>query len=105
MPNTKTNILLVDDDPAKRLGLAAVIEGLGHNLFMAESGEEALKLLLHRDFAVILLDVRMPGMDGFETARLIRRRRRSAHTPIIFITAHDQREIEALRGYALGAVD
>jgi two-component system, sensor histidine kinase and response regulator len=103
--STKANILLVDDDPAKRLGLGAVLNSLGHNLYMAESGDEALRLVLHRDYAVILLDVRMPGMDGFETAKLIRSRRRSAHTPIIFITAYDQAEIETLRGYAMGAVD
>src|SRR6185295_9576396 len=99
------NILLVDDDPAKRLALAAVLRSLGHPLFMAESGQEALRLAMQRDYAVILLDVQMPEMDGFETARLIHGRKRSAHTPIIFITAYDRADIDIAHGYAVGAVD
>src|SRR5580700_204716 len=83
----KVNILVVDDLPEKLLVYEMVLKDLGQNLIMARSGEEALKLLLKHEFAVILLDVSMPGMDGFETAALIRSRKRSAHTPIIFITA------------------
>jgi two-component system, sensor histidine kinase and response regulator len=101
----KANILLVDDNPAKQLALASLLEPLGHDLYIAGSGREALRLALQRDYAVILLDVQMPGMDGFETAKLIRERPRSIHTPIIFITAYESAEIEMLRGYSLGAVD
>src|SRR5262245_41547984 len=82
----KANILVVDDRPDKRLVLESVLESLGQNLVIARSGEEALGHLLDKEFAVILLDVNMPGMDGFETAAYIRRRKRCAHTPIIFIT-------------------
>jgi signal transduction histidine kinase len=99
------NPLLVDDDPAKRLALSSVLESLGHNLFLAESGQKALRLLLQRDYAVVLLDVQMPDMDGLEIAKLMREHGQSRHTPIIFITAHDQAEIEVRRGYSLGAVD
>jgi hypothetical protein len=101
----KANILLADDNEGKRLALAAVLESLGHNLVMARSGSEVLRLALQRDYAVVLLDVQMPEMDGFEIAKLIRDRKQSAHTPIIFITAYDRAEIDVLRGYALGAVD
>jgi two-component system sensor histidine kinase/response regulator len=101
----KANILLADDNAAKRLALAAALENLGHNLYLAESGEDALRLILQRDYAVVLLDVLMPGMGGFEVAKLIRAREQSAHTPIVFITAYDGAEAEVLRGYSLGAVD
>ena len=87
----KANILLVDDREDKRMALETVIEGLGH-IVKASSGKEALRCLLHQDFAVILLDVNMPGLDGFETAHLIRQRQRSAQTPIIFITAISDNE-------------
>src|SRR6187431_1747578 len=80
-------ILLVDDTPDKLLALEAALGDMGENLVRAESGSEALRLVLRRDFAVILLDINMPGMDGFETASLIRQRKSSAHTPIIFITS------------------
>jgi signal transduction histidine kinase/DNA-binding response OmpR family regulator len=101
----RASILVVDDRPDKRMALAAVLEELGQDLVMADSGEEALKHVLLRDFAVILLDVNMPGLDGLETAELIRGRRKSAHTPIIFITADFQDEAHMVRGYRLGAVD
>jgi two-component system, sensor histidine kinase and response regulator len=101
----KANILIVDDHPAKRLALTAVLSDLGHNLFQADTGEEALRLAQERDYAVVLLDVQMPGMDGYQIAELLRSRKRSAHTPIIFITAYSQEDIEVLRGYGLGAVD
>jgi CheY-like chemotaxis protein len=101
----RVNILLVDDQPANLLALEAMLQGLDQNLVKAESGREALKWLLTHDFAVILLDVKMPDMDGFETAALIRQRDKSRYTPIIFLTAADKTHTEAVRGYAVGAVD
>ncbi|MCC5617443.1 response regulator [Nostoc sp. CHAB 5836] len=101
----KVNILLVDDKVENLLALEAILEKLGENLVRATSGEEALRCLLHQDFAVILLDVQMPGMDGFETATLIRNRGRSRHTPIIFLTAFSSSDQMLFKGYALGAVD
>lgn len=103
--NTPVNILLVDDQPENLLALEAVLGKLGENLVHASSGEEALRCLLNQDFAVILLDVQMPGMDGFETANLIRSRARSQHTPIIFLTAFDASDQGVFKGYSLGAVD
>ena len=103
--DTKVDILLVDDDPTKRFALRATLAPLGQNVVEAASGPDALRQLLRQDFAVILLDVRMPGMDGFETAGLIRQRPRSEVTPIIFVTAFDRAEIDMGRGYDLGAVD
>ena len=97
-------ILLVDDDASKRLALKAVLAPLGYHVVEADSGAAALRRLMAQDFAVILLDVRMPIMDGFETAALIRLRRQSEMTPIIFITAHEADEIGPDR-YAQGAVD
>jgi signal transduction histidine kinase len=101
----RVNILLVDDQPANLVALEAMLQGLGQNLIKAESGREALKWLLTHDFAVILLDVKMPEMDGFETATLIRQRDKSRHTPILFLTAADSTQTQAVRGYAVGAVD
>ncbi|HBE49902.1 MAG TPA: hypothetical protein DDW76_14165, partial [Cyanobacteria bacterium UBA11369] len=101
----KVNILLVDDHPENLLALEAILENLGQNLVRANSGEEALKCLLDRDFAVILLDVQMPGMDGFETAELIRLRPKNQQTPIIFLTAFHKNEEFMFKGYAVGAVD
>ena len=98
------NILVVDDKPDKLLALEAVLTDVGANLVLANSGREALRHLLHQDFAVILLDVNMPVMDGFETASLIRQRQSSRETPIIFITAYAD-EMHVSRGYSLGAVD
>ena len=85
----RVNILLVDDRPDKLMALEIVLAGLGQNLILAHSGTEALRHLLQHEFALIVLDVSMPGMDGFETASLIRQRSNSALTPIIFISAHD----------------
>ncbi len=99
------NILLVDDQPANLLALEAVLESLGQNLVRANSGEEALRQLIQRDFAVILLDVLMPGINGFETAALIRQRDRNSNMPIIFLTAGGKTETEMFRGYAVGAID
>lgn len=98
-------ILLVDDAPDKLLALEAALADLGQSVVKATSGPEALRLVLRKEFAVILLDINMPGMDGFETASLIRQRRSSAHTPIIFVTSFSTGDVEVYRGYSLGAVD
>ena len=100
----KVNILIVDDLPDKLLVFATVLEDLGQNLVFVKSGREALREVLQREFAVILLDVNMPEIDGFETAALLRKYKRSADTPIIFITSYAD-EIQTERGYAMGAVD
>jgi signal transduction histidine kinase len=99
------NILLVDDQPGKLLSYQAILGDLGENLVLARSGREALQLLLKQDFALILLDVFMPEMDGFETATLIRQRPRLQDMPIIFITAYSASDLDRLKGYQLGAVD
>lgn len=104
MNEGNASILIVDDRPEKLLALEAVLEELHQNIVRAYSGRDALRQVLAQDFAVILLDVNMPGMDGFETASLIRQRKSSAHVPIIFITAFGD-EMHASRGYSLGAVD
>ena len=101
----RVNILLVDDQPGNLRALEAILEGLSQNLVLARSGAEALRCLLHGDFAVILLDVKMPGMDGLETAALIRGRERTRHVPIIFLTAYERDEVQTVQGYSLGAVD
>src|SRR5262245_34595114 len=103
-PLERSNILIVDDRLDKRVVFRTILEELDQNIITASSGEEALRWLLDNDCAVILLDVNMPGMDGLETAELIRSRRKSAHTPIIFITAFAD-EMHTARGYSLGAVD
>jgi PAS domain S-box-containing protein len=100
----RVSILLVDDTPQNLVTLEAILESPGLELVCARSGREALRTLLDRDFAAILLDVNMPDLDGFEAASLIRGRQRSAHTPIIFLTAYPD-EAQSGRGYALGAVD
>jgi signal transduction histidine kinase len=99
------DILVVDDQRANLVAIEAALEGIAGTLVFAHSGEEALRFLLERDFAVVLLDVRMPGMGGLEAARLIRERKRSRHTPIIFVTAHGYDDAEVRDAYALGAVD
>lgn len=104
-PELKANILLIDDHAENLIALEAILCGLGQNLVKARSGKEALRCLLNQDFAVILLDVQMPEMDGFETAYLIRQRVRSQYTPIIFITAFNTNDMWRMKGYALGAVD
>jgi two-component system, sensor histidine kinase len=101
----KVDILLVDDEPGNLLALEAILGGLGENLVKADSGMEALRQILAHDFAVILLDVRMPGMDGYETAALIRERAASHLTPIIFLTAYHKADVDMIRGYSVGAVD
>jgi signal transduction histidine kinase len=99
------NILLVDDDPAKLLSYEAILSELGENLITASSGREALQRLLHNEIAVILLDVRMPDMDGFELARLIREHPRYQDTPLIFLSAVLLTPLDQLKGYDHGAVD
>jgi PAS domain S-box-containing protein len=105
MPNSdRASILIVDDLPDKLLVLETVLAELGQEIVVARSGPEALQHVLRKDFAVILMDVEMPGMDGIETAALIRQRRKSAHTPIIFVTAFAD-DLRTTQGYSLGAVD
>ena len=99
------NILLVDDQPGRLLTYRAILEPLGERLVEATSGTEALKRLMDDEYAVILLDVNMPGMDGFETASLIHQHPRFEKTPIIFVTAVNVTDMDRLRGYKLGAVD
>ena len=103
--NQPVKVLLVDDRPDKLIALESILAGPALELVLAHSGKEALRLVLAHEFAVILLDVSMPIMDGFETASLIRQRKSSEHTPIIFITAYSDSEMPASRGYSLGAVD
>jgi diguanylate cyclase (GGDEF)-like protein/PAS domain S-box-containing protein len=98
-------ILVVDDNAAKRLALVSVLAPLGHVLVEAASGEAALRVLMRRAFAVILMDVKMPGMDGYETARLLRLREECEDTPVIFVTSYERDEVEIPHAYAIGAVD
>jgi signal transduction histidine kinase len=101
---SRARILIVDDLPEKRLAYGAILEGLEAEVVMAGSGEEALKRVLEGEFALILLDVNMPGMDGLETAELLRQHRNARHTPIILVTAYAD-DVQSARGYALGVVD
>ncbi|MCB5239832.1 EAL domain-containing protein [Niallia circulans] len=99
------NILLVDDRSENLLALEAIIEQKDYNLIKAHSGEEALKYLLKHDFAVILLDVQMPGIDGFGTAKIIKAREKTKNIPILFITANNMDSEHIFKGYSLGAID
>lgn len=101
----KAKILIVDDDERNLTALALILEKLGEELVFTRSGEEALRYLLHNDCALILMDVLMPGMDGYETADLVRSRERSRHIPIIFLTAVSRNEVHEFKGYTAGAVD
>lgn len=101
----KVNILLVDDEPKNLLALEAVLASDDRTLVRAASGEEALRWLLKDSFAVVLLDVHMPGLDGFETAALIRGREKTRDVPIIFLTAANRGDAHVAEGYSLGAVD
>jgi serine phosphatase RsbU (regulator of sigma subunit) len=101
----KVNILMVDDTPSNLSVLEVTLEQLGQNLVRAGSGVEALRRLLSDDFALILMDVQMPGMDGFEVADLIRQRDRTRNIPIIFLTAYEHTDVQVFRGYSVGAVD
>src|SRR5581483_9492168 len=100
----RANILVVDDLPDKLLVYESILESLGQNVIAVSSGREALKQVLQREFAVILQDVNMHAVDGFEMAELIRKRKKSGHTPIIFVTAYLD-HVRAVQGYAHGAVD
>lgn len=104
-PAQKVNILMVDDHPENLLALEAVLTSPNYNLIKANSGKEALKCMLQYDFAVILLDVQMPGLNGFETAKLIKTREKTKNIPIIFITAISQEMEHVHQGYAVGAID
>jgi signal transduction histidine kinase/DNA-binding response OmpR family regulator len=101
----KVDILLVDDSPGNLLALESILADLGQNIVKASSGSEALKRLLDQDFALILMDIQMPGMDGFETAELIRARERSRLIPIVFLTAYTRTDAQIFKGYSVGAVD
>jgi PAS domain S-box-containing protein len=103
--STRASILVVDDHPSNLVALEAVLDPLGHDVVKCSSGEEALRNLLNRDFALILLDVQMPGLDGFKTAQLIKERPKSRDIPIIFITALSRDSAHVFRGYSHGAVD
>src|SRR5213078_3795592 len=94
----KVSVLIVDDQPANLMALEATLDGLDVNLVLAAAGFEALRCLLNQDFALILMDVKMPEMDGFETAELIRGRKRCAHTPIIFLTASESTDRQIFEG-------
>ncbi|MBI4056393.1 MAG: PAS domain S-box protein [Elusimicrobia bacterium] len=104
-PKRKVNILLVDDQPENLTALEVVLKDLGQNLVLARSGPAALKCLLDQDFAIIILDVFMPEMDGFETATLIRQHEKCKYTPIIFMTAVSKGQMNIYKGYSVGAVD
>lgn len=101
----RAKILMVDDVPANLIALEAILEPLGQTLVRAQSGEEALRYLLQDDYAVILMDVQMPGLDGLETVALIKSRERCRHIPVIFITALSREMAYVIKGYAQGAVD
>jgi len=101
----QVNILLVDDRPENLLAMESILAPLGQNLVRADSGREALRHLLSEDFALILLDVQMPGLNGFELAELIREREQTQHTPIIFVSAINRDDRYVFKGYSLGAVD
>ena len=100
----KPRVLVVDDHPANRRAFGSLLEQ-DYTVVLAESGAQALELVLRDEYAVILLDVRMPGMDGFEVADLIRKRGKARYTPIIFLSAYDQTVVQMKRGYLAGAID
>src|SRR5262245_29628884 len=105
MQELKVDILVVDDNPTNLVAVEAILNDLGQSVVKATSGAEALRCLLTQEFALIILDVQMPDMDGYETAKLIRDRDKTRATPIIFLTAFDRSEAQVLRAYELGAVD
>jgi signal transduction histidine kinase len=105
MNQPTSRVLLVDDRESNLSAMREILQGLADDVISARSGEEALRWCLKHDFAAILMDVRMPGMDGFEAASLIRQREPLRQTPILFITAYDKRSVDVLKGYAMGAVD
>src|SRR6266571_564671 len=102
---SKANILVVDDEPRSLVAMQQLLSGSDRNVVPVGSGKEALRQILKTQFAIVLLDIRMPEMDGFETAALIRKLRRSRHTPIVFLTAAADDAQSISRGYEVGAVD
>jgi response regulator RpfG family c-di-GMP phosphodiesterase len=103
--DNKVNVLVVDDTPESLTAMEALLAGLDRQIIKASSGEEALKYLLHEDVGLILLDVKMAGLDGYQTAAIIRERDRTRNVPIIFLTAYHKDERDVARGYAAGAAD
>jgi CheY-like chemotaxis protein len=103
-PSAKPQVLVVDDHPANRRAFESILEQ-DYAVTLAANGHQALELILREEYAVILLDVRMPGLDGFEVADLLRKRDRTRHTPILFMSAYDQNVIQMKRGYVAGATD
>ena len=101
----RTNVLIVDDRPENLLALESLLENPSLNIMKANSGNEALGLVLQHDFALVLLDVQMPEMDGFETAELMRSSQKTKHIPIIFVTAISKEQQHIFKGYEAGAVD
>ncbi|HTE41343.1 MAG TPA: response regulator, partial [Steroidobacteraceae bacterium] len=101
----QVNILMVDDQPQRLLSYQSVLQELGQNMVCARSGVEALEQMMKQEFAVVLLDVSMPGMDGFETAAMIHDHPRYERTPIIFVTGVHDTDMDRMKGYKLGAVD
>lgn len=101
----KTKVLIVDDRPENLIALAAVLDSADYEVVTANSGQEALRYVLREEFALILLDVQMPGLDGFETARLIKARQKTSHIPIVFITAASQATEHVQKGFEVGAID
>ena len=101
----RTNVLIVDDRPENLLALESLLENPSLNILKANSGNEALSLVLQHDFALVLLDVQMPEMDGFETAELMRSSKKTKHIPIIFVTAISKEQQHIFKGYEAGAVD
>src|SRR5688500_10921771 len=99
------SILIVDDRPENLLALEAILDGRGLTLVRANSGREALRAMLAQEFALVLMDIAMPDLDGYETAELVRRHERLRLTPIIFLTANQQAEAHVFKGYSVGAVD
>ena len=104
MTDIAARILLVDDDPRSLMAMESLLTGPGRIIVKADSGQEALRQVLRHEFAVILLDVRMPRVDGYETAELIRQRDQSRYVPIIFLSAVDKLDEDVFRGLASGAV-
>jgi CheY-like chemotaxis protein len=103
-PNARAKILIVDDTPSNRVAFTSILEGPRHEILQARDGLEALELVIDHDFAVILLDIRMPRMGGLEAAQNIRARKRSRYTPIIFLSAYESTPVEVSKGYVIGGV-
>ncbi len=103
--NIKANILIVDDQENNLIAMRQTLDSLNATIFLAHSGMEALQLLTEHEFAIILLDIQMPGMDGFETAQLIRKNKRTENLPIVFVTAINRERVKEVKGFNIGEVD